>query len=105
MTLGSNDIQTPSTGGSSRVASALASEPCTIAKIEFMKACGTKTAETVRAMKGIQIKTSMRENSKAEKLMVKEFILGRTEKCSMENGGQGLRRVMAYGRGYSVTPI
>jgi hypothetical protein len=54
----------------------------------------------VKVMNATQITTSMREIFLMEKLMVKEFILGRMGKSMMENGEMELKKATGYGREY-----
>ena len=52
----------------------------------------------VKASKGILLEILTLGNSNTEKLMGKEFTLGKTEKCMMENGIKELNRDMESGK-------
>jgi hypothetical protein len=70
-----------------------------------MKACGSMIKETKRDMSVIVMVIPMKVIFRKVKLMEREFIIGQTEKCMMENGVKELKMVMECGKVYSETVI
>lgn len=65
-----------------------------------MKDNGSMTIEKEKEWNDIVMEINMKEIFIMERLMVKEFIIGRMERFMMENGGMESRKVMECGEAF-----
>lgn len=75
-------------------------ELCSTEKIEYTKECGLMTKDIKKDMNVIVMVIHMREILKKERLMVKVFITGQTERYMTESGAEELRMDMECGKEY-----